>query len=324
MLPLAGERSMLQMTADRVSAEALFNNPVVVAAESQGTEILAEFERGGCRPPRLILEPCARNTAPAIALAAFASAPDALLLVMPSDHLIADPGAFTSALAAARRAAQQGSLVTFGVRPTHPETGFGYIRRGAELAPGLFQVDRFVEKPDAATAANYLVEGTYAWNAGIFLFTAGAYLEALATHAPDIHDAVRQAIAGSGDEAILRADAEAFAAVRSRSIDHAVMELANNVVVVPIDVGWSDVGSWQSLHDVSPKDGQDNVVSDHVEVIGCTDCLIRSEGPLVVAIGLEDVAVIATGDAVLVVRKSQSQRVSEAVALLGSRGDPRL
>ena len=324
MLNLLGERSMLRMTADRVADAGLFDAPVVVAAESQSGDIEAEFEGGGCRPPRLVLEPAARNTAPAIALAAFACAPDALLLVMPSDHLIADPNAFRDAVESALPAARDGQLVTFGVRPTHPETGFGYIRRGEALSPGLFRVERFVEKPDAATAAAYLMEGTYAWNAGIFLFTAGAYLEALAAHAPDIHDAVRHALAEPAGEGPLRPDAAAFAAVRSQSIDHAVMEHAGNVVVVPIDVGWSDVGSWQSLHEVSAQDEDDNVVAGTVEALGCSNCLIRSEGPLVVAIGLEDLAVVATPDAVLVVRKSESQRVSEAVKLLAARGDPRL
>jgi mannose-1-phosphate guanylyltransferase/mannose-1-phosphate guanylyltransferase/mannose-6-phosphate isomerase len=324
MLALLGERSMLRMTAERVSDEVLFNAPVVVAAESQGGDIRAEFEADGCRLPRLILEPSARNTAPAIALAALVCTRDTVLLVMPSDHLIADPGAFTNAVAAALPAAREGQLVTFGIRPTHPETGFGYIKRGQELSPGLFQVERFVEKPDAATAAAYLVEGSYSWNAGIFLFTAGAYLEALAAHAPDIHDAVREAAPQPNGQEPLVPDRDAFAAVRSQSIDHAVMEHADNVVVVPIDAGWSDVGSWQSLHEASGKDSQGNVLSGSVEMLGCSNCLVRSDGPLVVAIGLEDLAVVATADAVLVVRKSDSQRVSEAVKLLAARSDPRL
>ncbi|HEY0028218.1 MAG TPA: mannose-1-phosphate guanylyltransferase/mannose-6-phosphate isomerase [Allosphingosinicella sp.] len=326
MLPLIGARSMLQMTAERVGDDALFATPIVVAAEHQAQAIALDFEAAGRARPRLILEPAARNTAPAIALAAFASDPEALLLVMPSDHLIADPAGFSAAVQAARPAADAGWLVTFGVTPSHPETGYGYIRRGDRLPTGQFRADRFVEKPDAATAAAYLAEGCFDWNAGIFLFKAGAYLQALTEHAPDIEAAVRHALKDmtAADADPLCPDAARFALVRSQSIDHAVMEHAANVAVVPIDVGWSDVGSWQSLHEASIKDADGNVLFGEVEALGSTNCLLRSGGPMVVAIGLDNIAVIATDDAVLVVAKDHSQRVSEVVARLSARGDSRL
>jgi mannose-1-phosphate guanylyltransferase/mannose-1-phosphate guanylyltransferase/mannose-6-phosphate isomerase len=307
LLPLVGERTMLQL-------------PLVVTAVGHADDVEAQLGTG----IRLILEPLGRNTAPAIALAALACGPADLLLVMPSDHLIAEPERFTAAVAKGVPAARAGALVTFGIQPTRPETGFGYIRRGEEISAGVFRVDRFLEKPDAATALAFLAAGGYDWNAGIFLFTAGAYLRALAAHAPDILDAVRSALpAGDAQGARLAPASEAFAAVRSESIDRAVMEHAGNVAVVPVDAGWSDLGSWEALHAVSAPDAAGNALLGDVRAIAASGCLIRSEGPLVVAVGVTDLAIVATGDAVLVVPLSQSQRVSEAVAQLGAAQDAR-
>jgi mannose-1-phosphate guanylyltransferase/mannose-1-phosphate guanylyltransferase/mannose-6-phosphate isomerase len=311
---------MLQLTADRVADTSRFARPLVVTAAGHADEVEAQLGAD----IRLILEPLGRNTAPAIALAALACAPTDLMLVMPSDHLIAEPERFTAAVGKGVAAARQGALVTFGITPTRPETGFGYIRRGNEIAPGTFQVERFLEKPDAATALSFLAAGGYDWNAGIFLFTAEAYLQALAAHAPDILESVGAALPADRPESQRITPAfDAFAAVRSESIDRAVMEHARNVAVVPVDAGWSDLGSWEALHAVSALDGAGNAVLGEVQAISASGCLIRSEGPLIVAVGVSDLAIVATADAVLVMPLADSQRVSEAVAQLSSRNDPR-
>lgn len=313
MLPLLEQKSMLQLTAARAADPALFHAPVVVTAAAHADEVAAQLGQG----VRLILEPCARNTAPAIALAALAASPEDLLLVMPSDHLIAEPGRFLDTVAKGVPAAERAMLVTFGVRPTRPETGYGYIRRGEALGDGVFRAERFLEKPDFATASAFLADGGYDWNAGIFLFTAGAFLDALAAYAPDILAAAQAALVGAERSGTRTTPApRAFAEARSESIDRAVMEHSGNVAVVPMDVGWSDVGSWEALYAVSAKDAQGNSVTGPAELLDAANCLVRSEGPRIVAIGVENLAIIATADVVLVVPLDQSQRVGEAVARL--------
>lgn len=315
MLPLFDGRTMLQLTAARTADATLFDAPVVVTASAQAEDVAAQL----CPEARLIAEPCGRSTAPAVALAALQASPETLLLVMPSDHLIAEPARFVEAVRSGLAAAEGGMLVVFGVRPSRPETGFGYIRRGKAAGDGLFDVERFVEKPDAATAARFLASGEYDWNAGIFLFTAGAYLDALARHAPDILEGVRDA---AGDAAApghpSAPDAVLFGRVRAESVDRAVMERAANVAVVPMAVGWSDVGSWQALHAASARDGENNSLCGPVEALSARNCLIRSEGLPVVAIGVENLAIVVTEDAVLVVALDQSQRVGEAAVRLGA------
>jgi mannose-1-phosphate guanylyltransferase/mannose-1-phosphate guanylyltransferase/mannose-6-phosphate isomerase len=315
---------MLQMTAGRVADKERFAPPILVAAADQAPAIRAQLAEQGIVPGRLILEPVGRSTAPAIALAALAGDPDALLLVMPSDHLVRDPGPLLESVAAAAPFAADGWLVAFGVEPRRPEPGFGYILRGDPLAPGLFRAERFVEKPDAATAGSFLEHGGYEWNAGIFLFSAGGLLAALARHAPDIDKDVRRAMEAAGDGAVIHPDRAAFEGVRAESIDHAVMEHSDRVAVAPVAIDWSDVGSWQALYESSDKDAQGNAVSGEALVFDGAGNLIRSEGPLVVAIGVDDLAIVATEDAILVVPRSASQRVQEAVADLVRRGDPRI
>jgi mannose-1-phosphate guanylyltransferase/mannose-1-phosphate guanylyltransferase/mannose-6-phosphate isomerase len=324
MLSLSGSETMLQMTLARVADSNRFNDPVLVAAADQAEAIETQLDTGG-PAGRLILEPVGRNTAPAIALAALAADPDELLLVMPSDHLIRDPTLLLEAVAAATPLAEQGWLITFGIKPHRPEPGFGYIRRGEELGPGIFKAERFVEKPDAATAAAYLAAGAYEWNAGMFLFRADAYLDALATHAPDIEAAVRAALDGAENgEPHVRPDPRRFEQIRAQSIDHAVMEHSDRVAVVPVTIDWSDVGSWQALYEASEKNPVGNATAGDVIAIDTVGSLIRSEGPLVVAIGVQDLAIVATEDAILIVPRSDSQRVQEAVALLREQQDRRL
>lgn len=324
LLALTGEQTMLQMTAARAADAALFDPPLLIAGADQADAAAEQIQATGLTP-RLIVEPAARNTAAAIALAAATLPEEALMLVMPSDHLIAEPARLIAAVAAAAPLAEDGWLVTFGMRPNRPETGYGYIKRGEEIAPGVFRALSFVEKPDAATAARYLADGGYDWNGGIFLFSAGALRAALGRHAPDIASGVDAALARAERKGpSVRPDAALFEAVRSQSIDHAVMEHADRIAVVPVEIGWSDVGSWQALYDASDKDKDANAISGEVIAIDTRDCLIRSDGPLVVTIGVSGLTVIATGDAVLIVPTEDSQRVQEAVAKLRAEGNGRV
>jgi len=325
MLALTAAGTMLQMTAARVGDRDRFEAPLVIAGAEQAESAVRQLDEAGIAAGGLIVEPVGRNTAPAIALAAASLSEEDLMLVMPSDHLIGDPGQFVAAIETAAPVAEAGWLVTFGVQPDRPETGYGYIRRGDAIEPGVFRAERFVEKPDAATAATYVADGNHAWNAGIFLFRAGTYLDALRAHAPDIAADVGKAIGkGAREGTRISPDAALFEAVRAQSIDHAIMEKAEKIALVPVDMDWSDVGSWEALYDASPRDQDGNAVSGEALVVDSSGCLIRSDGPLVTAIGVEDLVIVATTDAVLIIPRKDSQRVREAVALLAERGDPRL
>lgn len=321
LVALGGEETMLQLTAARVADAGAFDAAVVVAGAEDADEIEAQLDAAGCPPALLIVEPCARSTAPAIALAALSAAEDALLLVMPSDHQVADAGAFRAAVAAAAPAAREGWLVTFGIVPDRPETGYGYIAQGEAIGGGVFRAARFAEKPDAGTARGWIAEGGWLWNAGIFLFRAGAYLEALEAHAPDILAAARGAIAGAARRgARLHPAADAFAAAPSGSIDRAVMERSDRVAVVPVEMGWSDIGSWDALHALGPHDADGNSVTGDGVAVGSRGCLIRTDGLAVVALGVEDLVIVATDRAVLVMPRKDSQRVKEAIDALVARG----
>jgi mannose-1-phosphate guanylyltransferase/mannose-1-phosphate guanylyltransferase/mannose-6-phosphate isomerase len=226
---------------------------------------------------------------------------------------------------AARSAAEAGWLVTFGVSPDRPETGYGYIREGEAVLPGVRRAERFLEKPDAATAARLIAEGSHLWNAGIFLFRADAYLAALQTHSPQVLEAVQQAYADRREEGRrILPQAHAFAASPSISIDYAVMEKAERVAVVPVSMGWSDIGSWDVLHEIGGKDERGNLLGGDAIAIDSSNCLVRSDGPAVVTVGVEDLIVIASSDAVLIVPRGQSQRVREAVEALEALGRSRL
>lgn len=314
---LAGEATMLQVTARRVAEPTRFAPPVVVAGERHRNEITEQLRAVDAEPRLLILEPCGRNTAAAIALAALESEGDALLLVMPSDHVIGRPDAFLTAVAAAIPHAEQGYLVTFGITPTRPETGYGYIQRGRGLGGGAWSVHRFVEKPDAQRAADYLVSGDYDWNGGIFLFRAWDFLAGLELHAADILAGVRTSLASANrEQGCVRPDPALFAAVRSQSIDYALFEPHERVAVVPVDMDWSDLGSWDALYDMGEKDGDGNATAGPVAAADTRRSLLHSTGPRIVTVGVEDLIVVATADAVLVLPRGQSQRVREAVDAL--------
>ena len=321
LLSLTHDETMLQLTALRTGDARRFAAPVVVANGRHAGMIVEQLEQVGSGHATLILEPSARNTAPAIALAALHAGPEAILLVMPSDHVIADLDAFRAAIEAAVPIVEQGWLTTFGITPDAPETGYGYIRGGAELAPGVCRVERFVEKPDRATAQAYLAEGCYFWNGGIFLFRADVYLAALGAYAPAIASAARGAMAGARiDGNHVHPDADAFAASPSDSIDYAVMERAERVAVVPVEMGWSDLGSWDALHALADKDAAGNAHHGEVVAIDTSGCLIRRDGPLVAAVGVSDLIVIATRDAVLVLPRGSSQEVKRAIEALKREG----
>lgn len=294
-LALAGKESLLKATATRAAA---WGPPIVVAAREQALAVRAEVPDA-----RLVLEPCARGTAAAVALAALAAGTGELLLVMPSDHHIEDEAAFRAAVAVATPLAAEGWLVTFGIEPDRAETGFGYIRRGEALVPGAFRAARFAEKPDRPTAQAWLAEGGWDWNAGIFLFAREALLDALRQHAP----------------AILAAVEGEFESSPSASIDTAVMEKADRVAVVPAAMGWSDIGSWEALHTLGPVDGDGNLLTGDVVAPDSRNCLVRSDGPVVVALGVEDLVIVATERAVLVVPRGETQRVREAIDALEAR-----
>ena len=314
-------QTMLQLTAARADDGARFAPPIIVGNAAHADMIEDQLAAIGIAPQALILEPMARNTAPAIALAALTCEPDELLLVMPSDHVIGDVGAFRAAIDAAAPLVEEGWLATFGIAPDGPETGYGYIQLGAEIAPGVARVERFVEKPDRATAQAYLAAGGYAWNGGIFLFSAGAYLRELEAQAPAMAAAARDAIAlGRRDGASLYPQAEAFARSPSDSIDYAVMEKAARVAVVPVEMGWSDVGSWDALHGLAAKDGDGNAHHGEIVAIDTRNCLVRSDGPLVAMVGVSDLIVVATGDAILILPRGSSQDVKRAVERLKVEG----
>lgn len=319
-IAIAADRSMMQETMLRTAQSADFRGPLVVSSAAHGAIVQQQVEELGLAPSAILLEPEGRNTAAAIGIAAewiARTEPDALMLVMPSDHVIADVPAFHRAIAAALPAARDGHLVTFGIQPSHPETGYGYIEKGAALAgmDGVHGVERFVEKPPLETAQAYLAGGRHYWNGGIFLFGARAYLDALAALAPQVAAASAKAMdAAAVDGAMVRPEAEAFKASPNVSIDVAVMEKSDRVAVVPVDMGWSDVGSWDALWGIRPQDGAGNAAKGQVISIDGSGNLIYVEGgPPVAAIGVTDSIIVSTAQGVLVMPRDRSQDVKAVV-----------
>jgi mannose-1-phosphate guanylyltransferase / mannose-6-phosphate isomerase len=326
LLALTGEKSLLQETALRLAGDGGFAAPLVIANEEHRFIIAEQMRAIGIAPAALVLEPVGRNTAPAATIAALrlvAAEPDALMLVMPSDHVIADPAAFRAAVGRAAAAAEAGRLVTFGITPERAETGYGYIAKGGALAgaEGVFAVAAFVEKPAPATAEHYVASGDYFWNSGIFLFPAALYLAEIERLCPAMLAACRRALAGEkSDHDFVRLDKTAFADCPADSIDYAVMERTARAAVVPVAMGWSDLGSWDSLWEIGAKDGRGNAILGNVVAEETGNCYLRSEAGLVAAIGVEDLVVVATDDAVMVAPRSRSQEVKQLVARLADEG----
>jgi mannose-1-phosphate guanylyltransferase/mannose-6-phosphate isomerase len=329
LLRLVSEHTMLQDTLLRLRGlQVAVSSPVIVCNERHGPLVAAQTQALGAAAGAVVLEPSGRNSAPAATIAALVARElvgrddDPLLLVLPADHVIGVPAAFAEAVDVAVQPALAGYLTTFGVVPTEPATGYGYIRRGADRG-GWSEVAQFVEKPDAKTARTYLDSGEYLWNSGMFLFGAKTWLDELGVHAPDMLVACRNAVASAA-----RADgfvhlAESFSTCPANSIDYAVMEKTPRAAVVPLSAGWSDVGSWSSLHDVLPKDELGNVASGDVILESCRDTYVSSNNRLVVAIGLDGVVVVETEDAVLVVAREHAENVKGVSELVGKRGRAR-
>ena len=278
----------------------------------------------GMEEANILLEPVGRNTAPAIALAALQAITqeeDPVLLVLAADHLILDVPAFHSSIQMALPLASNGKLVTFGIVPSHPETGYGYMEQGQPLDGGGFAVNRFVEKPDIATAREYLQKGNYFWNSGMFMFRATRYLEELQRFHPEILAACRTALKeGKQDLYFTRVDSDAFIACPEKSIDYAVMERTSDAVMVPLDAGWSDIGSWSALWDVSTKDSAGNVFKGDVVNLNTCNTYVNADSRLVATLGVEDLVIVETKDAVLVAHKDKVQDVKEIVELLKGKG----
>ena len=322
LLALTCEETMLQQTVRRVAARGGFTAPIVVANGAHVDEIEAQLTAIGDPPQALILEPVGRNTAPAIALAALAAGGGATpLLVMPSDHVIADPDSFHAAVTAALPLVRDGWLATFGITPDAPETGYGYIQVGEALAGGVHRVERFVEKPERAVAEAMIAGGDHVWNGGIFLFRADRYLEVLEREAPAMVAAARAAMADARQVGVrVWPDAEAFAASPSDSIDYAVMEKAARVVVVPVTMGWSDLGSWDALHAISPCDGAGNAHREQaggaVIAIDTANTFVQADGTRIALVGVSDLIVVASGGDVLILPRGRSQDVKRVVEAL--------
>ena len=320
--PLASDKTMLAETAARGSG-AGFLPPMVVCNEAHRFLVAEQLRDKGAS---IVLEPVGRNSAPAIAAAALLAeetAPGAVLWFMAADAAIGDVAALQTALAKAAAAAQAGAIVTFGMQPTAPETGYGYIETG-EALPGsadVKRIARFVEKPDAARAAEFLITGRYLWNSGMFVATAATMLVELEAHAPEVLKGVRAAVAGATrDGDFIRLEAAAFTATPSISIDYAVMERTQKAAVVPAAIGWSDIGSWAALWEIQAKDTAGNATHGPVELVGAKNCYVRSEGILTGVIGLEDAVVVVTDDAVLALHRDHAQDVKKLVDQLKARG----
>ncbi len=318
LLPLVTDKTMLQETVLRVNGWPEVMAPLVVCGNEHRFLVAEQLREIGIKPLGILLEHVGRNTAPAVAAAAHYLRnidPDAVMLVLPADHVIDNNGAFAAAVAKAARLVEGGALATFGIVPQAPETGYGYIRRGADAAvDSCFRVERFVEKPDQATAQAFLDDGRYYWNSGMFLFRAERYLAELAQFAPAIAVAAEAAVRlGYTDLDFCRLDEAAFAACPSDSIDYAVMERTADAVVVPADIGWSDVGSWSALWQVQQGDAQGNVQRGDVYLDGVSNSLVRAESRIVAVIGVQDLVVVETNDAVLIAHKDHVQRVKQVV-----------
>lgn len=309
-LPLTGERSLFEQTVGRCLAQPDFAPPVIVTGQAHLSHV--EDQLSETPGASIIVEPAARNTAAAIALAAKRLPEDAVMLVCPSDHHIADCPAFLAAARSAAALAEEGWLVSFGIEAKEPETGFGYLKRGEGVGNNGFRVAQFVEKPDLDRARSFLEAGGYAWNGGIFAFQVKHFLHELEAYRPLIAQAVGQSVeAGSSDGRRFHPEPEAFSAIEPESVDYAVMENTSRAAMVPADMGWSDIGNWQALHAARARDASGNSVAGPVELVDCHNVLVDTDGPRVSVIGLSNVIVVVDGDEVLITTSEGAQKVGK-------------
>ncbi len=323
LLPLAGELTMLQQTIARLKG--LEQQPPLLLCNEEHRFMVAEqMRRQAVTPRAIVLEPVGRNTAPAIAVAALhavSEGDDPVLLVLPADHVFFEEQPFRDAVESALPLARAGEIITFGINPDRPETGYGYIKAGASLGGNAAVVERFVEKPDEPTAQRFLEEGGYFWNSGMFLFQASRYLDELARHAPDILDACRAAFkAEATDLDFVRLDAEAFAACRDESIDYAIMEKVDRAVVIPLHAGWSDLGSFSALHQAAPRDAANTAAVGDVITEDVSNSYLRSDHRLLAAVGVDNIVAVETSDAVLIASMDRVQDVKKIVSRLKADG----
>lgn len=320
-LRLAGERTLIQDTIKRL--EGMVLRPNVLIVTTKGQKDLVEWQLRDMGGADCVLEPEGKNTAPAVALAAFKlykRSKDALLLVLPSDHHIGDVGKFKAAVESAIPIAQKGFIVTFGIKPTRPETGYGYIRAGKKIGEGAYGGARFVEKPDHKTAQAFLKDGSYFWNSGMFLFRAQDMIGEFKKHMPSLHKAFASALPALGTEREADALSKLYSGIKDESIDYGVMEKSSRIALVTADFKWSDIGSWSALDEVLGKDTSGNVLFGDVVEIGCRDSILFGGQRLIAAIGLKDMVVVDTQDATLIVPKDSVQQVKDLVARLKKEG----
>lgn len=323
--PLLGPLSLFQQSVQRLSGPG-YGAPVVLTAEAFRFIVTEQLEASGCDSSTILIEPAARNTAPAILAAALhlqASDPEAVMLVAPSDHVIPDDAAFRAAVAAGLPAVAEGRLITFGIQPTRPETGYGYLELDGDPSAPVVPLRRFVEKPQAPQAAEMLAAGNFLWNAGIFLFRAADFVAEVEAHAPELLAPARAALAAAeSDLGFERLDAEAWAPMPDISVDYAVMEKSSRLSVVPYRGAWSDLGAWDAVHDTMPQDGNGVALSGNAVAVDCRDTLLRAESDnqRLVGLGLDNILAIAMGDAVLVADRTAAQDVKKVVTALKADG----
>lgn len=329
LLPLLQDRSLLQHTVERIAYSPQIQQPIIICNEDHRFLVAEQLRNIISQPAQIILEPTGRNTAPAIAIAALQAQmqqTDPILLVLPADHLLPDKILFNEAILAAKAIAEQNMLVTFGITPTKAETAYGYIKAGQafDYLPNnytAYQVSQFIEKPELAIAQQYIEEGGYYWNSGMFMFRASVILKALQCYAPDILQACQQTFNNKQiDQDFIRLDKTAFTACRSESIDYAVMEKTQQAVVIPLQTKWNDVGSWSALWEVSEQDAEGNVTQGDVIIEQTKNCYLHATNRMIAVIGMADCIVMETADAVLVANKADSQDVKKIVARMKQAG----
>lgn len=309
-IPLVAEETLFQQALSRCADPARFGAPIVVTGAQHVGHVEAQL--GVVPNAEVIVEPTAKNTAAAIALAALRLPEDAIMLVCPSDHHIGDPGSFVDAAVAAGQLARQGWLVSFGISAKWPDTGFGYLHHGQPIADLGYAVEAFVEKPDEARAQAYVESGEYSWNGGIFAFRVGDYLRELKLHRPDLQAAVRESVDnGRTSDGRFLPEPVSFERIVSESVDYAIMENTERAAMVPADMSWSDIGNWAALHSARERDESGNAVRGPAEIVNCRNVLVDSDGPRVSVIGLDDIIVVVDGNEVMITRADQAHLVGQ-------------